>query len=458
MRKGVYQKPSAVMKTMLCSALCVFVLAAPQAPAYAKAADKSKVKNVIVMISDGCGYNQIKATDYYQYGKTGKQVYEKFPVKAAMSTYSVGSYDPALAWESFDYVRTGATDSAAAATAMSTGEKTYDAAIGVDLNGQPLKHVAEKFEKQGKATGIVTSVQLSHATPAGFVAHNASRNNYSEIANEMIKSSATDVIMGAGNPWYNDNGVKKASTTTSDYKYVGGKTTWIGLTEGTLPVADADGDGKSDPWTLIQTKAQFQKMATGKTPKRVIGVAQAYTTLQQARSGDTNADPYDVPLNKNVPTLSDMSKAALNVLGNDKDGFFLMIEGGAIDWASHANQTGRLLEEEIDFNKAVQAVCNWVEKNSNWNETLLIITGDHETGYLTGPGSNPEWEPVVNNGKGNVPGVQWNSGDHTNSLVPLFAKGAQANKLLNYADMIDPVRGAYLDNTEIAKMISKAIG
>jgi alkaline phosphatase len=154
-----------------------------------------------------------------------------------------------------------------------------------------------------------------------------------------------------------------------------------------------------------------------------------------------------------------MTKGALNVLDNDKDGFFLVIEGGAIDWAGHANQSGREIEEEIDFNKSVEAVINWVEKNSNWGETLLIVTGDHESGYLTGPGSGqaagsqPVWNPLENNGAGNLPGMQWNSPEHTNSLIPFFAKGDAARLFKSYADGKDPVRGSYIDNTEIAKVI-----
>ncbi|MFZ5986223.1 MAG: alkaline phosphatase [Bacillota bacterium] len=416
-----------------------------------KLSKKPGVKNVIVMISDGCGYNQIEAANYYQYGKSGMQVYEQFPVRYAMSTYSEGSYDPSLAWGSFDYVKNGATDSAAAATAMSTGVKTYDAAIGLDFDGNPVKHIAEVAEELGKSTGVVTSVQISHATPAGFVAHNRNRNNYEEIAKEMILSTKTDVIMGAGNPWFDNNGVRKVYPNS--YKYVGGQTTWEGLVNGTLKTADADGDGVSDPWTLIQSRSGFQKLMSGETPKRVIGVAEVYTTLQQARGGDDKADPYAVPLNQNVPTLAEMAKGAINVLDNDKDGFFLMIEGGAVDWAGHANQSGRVIEEEIEFNKAVEAVVQWVEKYSNWGETLLIVTGDHETGYLTGPGSNPAWQPIVNNGEGNLPGMLWNSGSHTNSLVPLFAKGAAARFIRGYADERDPVRGLYIDNTELAKVL-----
>lgn len=444
-------KKTAVSLILICSLL--FAMAAPNA-VLAKgpvAQDKPVAKNVIVMISDGCGYNQIVAASVYQYGETGTQVYEHFPFNYAMSTYSIGSYDPNQAWTSFDYVKSGATDSAAAATAMSTGVKTYDAAIGVDVNGNPLKNIAQRAEELGKATGVVTSVEFSHATPAGFVAHNVHRDNYEQIAREMILNSATDVIMGAGHPWFGNNGQPK--TTPNTYKYVGGQSTWDGLVNDSLTVADADGDGIADPWALIQKRDEFQKLMSGETPKRVCGVAQVYTTLQQSRSGDGKAAPFAVPLNKTVPTLAEMTSGALNVLDNDPDGFFLMVEGGAVDWAGHANQSGRIIEEEIDFNKAVEAVVDWVKKNSNWGETLLIVTGDHETGYLTGPGSNPTWQPLVNNGAGNLPGMQWNSDNHTNSLIPLFAKGDAARFFKGYADQTDPVRGSYVDNTEVAKLI-----
>ena len=148
-----------------------------------------------------------------------------------------------------------------------------------------------------------------------------------------------------------------------------------------------------------------------------------------------------------------MSKAALNVLDNNDNGFFLMIEGGAIDWAGHANQSGRL----IDFNKAVESVVNWVEKNSSWDETLLIVTGDHETGYLTGPNTNPDWTSIICNGKGNMPTMQWNTGNHTNSIIPFFAKGAGSRLFRERANKIDIMRGDYIDNTDIANVIKELI-
>jgi alkaline phosphatase len=148
-----------------------------------------------------------------------------------------------------------------------------------------------------------------------------------------------------------------------------------------------------------------------------------------------------------------MTKAALNILDNDEDGFFLLVEGGAVDWAGHGNQSGRVIEEQIDFNRSVEAVVKWVRKNSNWRETLVIVTGDHETGYLSGPDSNPDWNPLVNNGTDVLPGMEWYSGSHTNQLIPFFAKGRGARRFMKKADEFDPQRGPYIDNIEIAEVL-----
>jgi alkaline phosphatase len=451
---------SSVLVGLMLAVSVMPVMASKNKPAASTGKGKD-VKNVIIMISDGWGYNQILATDYFSSGKAGTQIYEKFPTKLAMSTYSLGTdskdddllgyYDPATIWNSFEMMKYHYTDCPAAGTAMSTGSKTYDAAIGVDQDKADLRHMTEDFEALGKATGVVSSVSFSHATPASFVAHNVSNNNYSELANEMLMDSATDVIMGCGHPWFDNNGMMK---TSPNYKYVGGQATWDALVAGTLG-NDADNDGDLDPWTLIQTKAEFEAIQTGPTPARVIGIPQVYETLQQARDGDKLADAYEVPFSNNVPDLTVMSKGALNILDNDKDGFFLMIEGGAVDWAGHAGQSGRLIEEQADFNTAVNAVCEWVENNSSWAETLVIVTGDHETGYLTGTAG--VYDEVVNNGIDIMPTMAWNSTNHTNQLVPFFAKGAGAEIYKKLADAVDPVRGKYLDNTEISAAIRDLI-
>lgn len=414
-------------------------------------------KNIVFMISDGCGYNHIAAASLFQYGETGVQIYEQFPVKYGMSTYSAdgAGYDPDSAWNRFDYVRKKPTDSAASATAMATGVKTYDGALGVDTARNNLKNIIERLEEVGKATGVVTTVPFSHATPAAFVVHNEKRSNYIEIARDMILRSPLEVIMGAGHPFYDYSGRLKSD---GSFKFVGGKEVWRALTEGTIE-NDADGDGISDPWTLIEKREDFQRLTSGATPKRVIGVAPIAETLQQQRDGDKKAAAFAVPFIETVPTLKEMTLAALNVLDNDPDGFFMLIEGGAVDWASHNNQSGRMIEEEIDFNRAVAAVVNWVEANSNWDETLVIVTADHETGYLTGPNSGsgedgkPIWNPIENRGQGILPGMEWHSSGHTNSLVPFFAKGAGSELFHHYADEMDPIRGNYLDNAEVGKAL-----
>jgi len=413
---------------------------------------QSATKNIIVMISDGCGYYHVDAASLYQYGKIGAQPYEKFPVKFAMATYSDGhDYDPKRAWADFNYVSKGSTptDSAAAGTAISAGLKTYKGAIGLGPDKTPVKGVIEIAEQKGKATGVVTSVQFSHATPASFAAHNESRNNFEQIAKEMIYKSQLEVIMGCGNPDYDNDG---KPTSKKEYKYVGGKTTWEDIKDGSVTGADADRDGKPDKWIVIQKAEDFQAMTTGPAPKRLIGIPTKHKTLQQERGGDKKAPPFDVEFNGDVPTLAQMTKAALNVLDADPDGFLLMVEGGAIDWASHKNQSGRVIEEQIEFNKAVEQVIKWVEQNSNWRQTLLIVTADHETGYLTGPDSGPSpskptWNPLTNNGAKKAPEMQWHSGNHTNSLIPFYAKGPGSNLFEKHANKTDPIKGPYIDNT-----------
>ena len=169
-------------------------------------------KNVILMISDGQGYNTVKATDYWT-GATS--VYESFPVKYGVSTFSAATpghpaigYDPSLAWSDFNYVKTGATDSAAAATAMATGVKNYNGQINWSVSGSPLTNIVQIAGGLGKATGVVTTVSWSNATPAAMVAHNLNRDDYTAIANEMLNSQL-NVIMGAGNPGFNDNGATR---------------------------------------------------------------------------------------------------------------------------------------------------------------------------------------------------------------------------------------------------------
>lgn len=418
-------------------------------------------RNVIVMISDGCGFNHILATNYYEDGEAGAERFQQTFRALAMSTFSAGGgYEPGEIWADFDACRKGATDSAAAGTAMAAGVKTSKGAIGVDRDKRPVLNMLEAAEAQGKATGVITTVPLSHATPASFVAHNASRGNYEEIAREMLCESAADVIMGAGHPEFDDNGepvppAETARKREGRHKYVGGTKIWQALKAG-KPMADADGDGTPDAWTLVETRQAFQALVDN-PPKRVVGVLPVDKTAQagrDAQAGDPAKEaPYDTPLLESSPTLAEMASGALAVLGQDPDGLFLMVEAGAVDWTGHRNALGRMIEEQIAFHNAIDAVIDWVESNGGWERNLVIVTSDHETGYLCGPDAGPEFTYVQSKGQGEMPAVTWHSTSHTNQLVPFYVRGAGTDEFVRRAEKTDPVFGAYLDNTDVGQAV-----
>ncbi|QVQ54617.1 alkaline phosphatase [Spiractinospora alimapuensis] len=446
--------------------------------------------NVIVLIGDGMGYNHVDAASLYENGTSYSQVsvgvdpeddsdgstmpsppsregsrpfaagdverepsepnnvYEEFPVQLGMATYNVdGGYSSDDAWGDFDWVKDGATDSAAAGTALATGVHTNNGAIGLDPEGDPVRNLTERAQETDRASGVVTSVQFSHATPASFVAHNASRNNYHSIAREMLTEHEIDVVMGAGHPYFDDDG---EAVEEPAFDYIDERT-YESVTSGDLG------------FETVEEADDFADLAQAQNPpERVFGLAQAATTLQYDRSGPDRdsegnpidgAEPYTAPDNENVPSLSDMTAGALNVLDNASDeGMFLMVEGGAIDWAGHGNEMGRLIEEQIAFNEAVDTVVDWVEQESSWQETLVVVTADHETGYLAGPGAGDAWTPMTGE-SGSLPEHSWHSGDHTNSLVPLYASGPGASRIEHYSTHDDAVRGAYLEHTDVANAI-----
>lgn len=447
------------------------------------------LRHVILLIADGAGYNQAEATALWH---GAPAPYEGAGWShCAVSTFAwieaddgppygdygfVGlhGYDPALAWASWTYLQNYATDSAAAATAMATGHKTYNAAIGTGVgDGTPdgrviLPNLTERAEAAGWATGVVTSVPLSHATPAAFAAHEVFRSDYANIALDLT-ASGLEVVMGAGHPDYDHDGVWAPGNpaNAADWAYVGGYANWQALVAGTAGGGSgsggAGGTSGAAPWTLIDDLAAFEALADGlAVPARVFGVAPVAETLQQRRAGAPPANgtepPYAVPPLATVPSLELMTRGALNVLSRDPDGFFLMVEGGAVDWAAHAQQLGRLIEEMDGFRAAVAAVAAWVELHSSWDETLVIVTSDHETGSLWGPGVVADrpgtwFRSLVDNGAGTLPGFQFYTSGHSNQLVPLHARGRGAELLAAAADQHDSRRGAYLDNTEIAQAV-----
>lgn len=446
-------------------------------------------KHIILMISDGAGFNTFDAAAYYQYGRLGVSPYNlpqqghswiHFACKTHLAggvviysnhtvrdtTKSVG-YNSTDAWDTtptqfvfpqpgftdpnsrgafagYNYLKAAFTDSAAAATAIATGHKSmntgpinWDNAIGKPISPT----IAERAKQVGKKVGVVTSVMFSDATPAALGGvHNPSRNDVANSANQMLDGKLVDVLMGCGHPGYTNNGTAIPPTC---YDYVGGQNTWEQLESQTHPGG----------WNLIQEKEDFEALANGTysgDTKRVLGVPRVGRTLQANRDRDN-------PPNPSVPTLETMSRAALNLL-NNPNGFFLLIEGGAVDLANHRQRLDRMVEEQVDFTRSIEAVIDWIHTHSNWDETLLIITADHECGLVWGPHSDTiPFDPIVNYGAGVLPGAAYNSNDHTNSLVPLFALGYGADRLARRVDGTDPVRGPYIDNTDIFTVMNGAL-
>lgn len=486
----------------------VFAILLPVlAIAPASAAPEPKAKNIIICIADGSGFNSYAAASYYEFGRLGCQVYDRPEwVKYASRTVSRNQLgrstsnsrldgsllvadagvDPASVWDArvdagytmaiaagipfkgYTLLKKDPTDSAAAATAMASGQKTYNGRINYaeDYGNteSPLKGstIAELAKAMGKSCGVVTTVQWNDATPAGFGgAHNPSRTGRKDIANEMLTAGTLDVIMGAGHPQYDNNGAPRA-TRDSDYDIMGGVITWELLKTGR----------HSRGWKMVQTKAEFEALANGPTPARVLGLPQVTSATQHERqTRDWNRDgkvdaadirvapPFKDPFNPTIPSLMTMSRGALNVLNQNRQGFFLLIEGGAVDHAGHLNQPGRLIEEQIEFNHTIRAVVDWVNANSNWEETLVIISADHETGLLWGSNSDMiAFDRMLNRGARRTPAMWFNSGSHSNSLVPLRARGAGASLFAKRVIGADPVLGEYVENTSIFEVMKAAIG
>lgn len=435
--------------------------------------------NLIVMIADGLGFNGWLASDYYWHGRAGVNPYQQALVKvpwvclgmshgslrfidaagrpvphdgsrlpAGAESFAPQLYEPQRRWQRFEesfaldfppvsVPYASYTDSAAAATALFSGRTTTDGRLNRGWDGtERFTTIAELAQQAGLATGVVTTVQSCHATPAGVMSHNLSRNNLYAIFQELVDNRLT-VLMGAGHPDYDNSSRLQDSP---DYHYVGGKDCWQGLQQ----AADAG------HLALIEHRDQFEALAAGiGLPKRVIGIPRVASTLQAYREGFPASDdlPGGMARNPAVPDLATLSRGALNVLGQKEQGFFLLVEGGAVDWMNHGNQFPRMLEEHEDFNRAVVAVMNWITEYSAWDETLLIITADHECGGLWGegtfqphpdyPGFHPDCTPflgfqaVANLGQGQLPLVQYATLHHTNDLVPLWAMGRGAEGFLD---------------------------
>lgn len=298
----------------------------------------SKLKYVFLFIGDGMSYPQFQiASDYLgaveQKGDIvtgGKDLaFMQFPVSGSATTFDSTSFAP---------------DSASTATSISTGMKTHSGVINMDeTKTKEYTAISEKLKEQKDfKIGVVSTVNLNHATPAAFYAHQASRNNYYEIGQELVES---------GFDYFAGGGLKQTTGANKDQKdlYV---------------LAEEAG------YKVIKTQADAEKLKAADGKAIVIGETLA----------DSDSLSYDNDRATKEWALADYVKKGIEVLNNDK-GFFMMVEGGKIDWACHANDAGSTISDTLALDNGVKEAIKFY--NEHPDETLIIVTGDHETGGLT---------------------------------------------------------------------------
>lgn len=323
----------------------------------------SSLKNVIFMIGDGMGDGSLAAA------------------RLQRSTLHLDSISRA------GYIGTNEagdslTDSAAAGTALATGYKTLNGMVGLTPAQLPVMNLSEWMLQFGKKVGLVTSSYMVDATPATFASHTAARSNYASIAKDMVDLEL-DLLLGGGKTQFSSTMTGEDGKTITGIDYA-----------------------KNAGYQYITTKDEMNNL----TSDKVLGLF-TNDTLSYA-SGRTTTEP----------TLEEMTETALEFLENGDKGFFVMIEGGNIDHANHANEGQNTITETIEFDDAVKVAKDYVDTHP---DTLLIITADHETGGVK----------VVNNQ------VTFSTTDHTTEAVPYYVYGAGAkyfegltdNTQINYA-------------------------
>lgn len=312
-----------------------------------------KPKNVIVMIGDGMGLSQMSSAYYFGEGEPN---FSRFPIVGLSRT---SSSDAKI------------TDSAAGATAISAGVKTYNGAIGLDEDKKSVETLVEYFSKEGKSTGLVATSSITHATPASFFAHEKSRNSAESIAKQML-NSPVDFFAGGGLKYF------QKGSLIQDLEQKGFKINTTELDK-TAPKTDGGRLG------YILADDGMPKMTNGR--------------------GDY---------------LKNASELALQFLNKDEDGFFVMIEGSQIDWGGHANNADYLISELLDFDQAIGAVLDFAEKDGN---TLVIVTADHETGGFTLAGKSKKVPFGGMKSDYDDIAPSFSTRGHSGTMVPVLAYG-----------------------------------
>lgn len=316
-------------------------------------------QNVVLLIGDGMGPQHVDAARMFLGGDI---VFDDFPHQGEATTFAAN---------------TAITDSAAAATAMATGRKVNKGVISTALPGDQseLTTSLEVLRDLGKATGLVTTATITHATPAAFGAHNKSRTDTVDIAADLLGQTRPNVLLGGR------GGLSRQAAQAAGY-------------------------------TVVEDRAGLLALDTGSQ------------TFVSGQFGASHL-PYEYDGLGDLPHLSEMTAVALDLLDDDPDGFFLMVEGGRIDHAAHVNDIQRNVRETVELANTVEVVLDWAAGRA---DTLVLVTADHETGGMT---------VTADNGPGVAPDVTWSTTGHTGVNVPLLAWGAKAEYVTGVMDNSD---------------------
>ena len=319
-------------------------------------------KNIIMMIGDGMCLAHVYAAMVANHG----QLYlENFKHIGFSKTHS-----------SSDFI----TDSGAGGTALATGVKTYNGAIGVGPDRKPVPSIRDLAEKKGLKTGLVSTSAITHATPASFIAHTESRDDYEKIAAQFLNTQI-DVFIGGGSDHFEKR--RDGRNLSQDLLVKG--------------------------YQVVYTIADIQKVERG-------------------RLAGFTAREHNAPAPERGEVLVPATETAIRLLSQESSGFFLMVEGSQIDFLSHVNNTAGVVLETLDFDRAIGAALRFASTNG---ETLVIVTADHETGGMTLNGGDCKTGQVT---------ALYTSNDHTAVAVPVYAFGPGADQFTGFIDNTEIAR------------------
>jgi len=355
----------------------------------------NKAKNVIMLIGDGMSLSQITSYRLLKEGPNGRVAVDDFPVSGIVLTHSADAI---------------ITDSASSATAYSTGSKTKNSYLGLDKDGRVLENITEKLDNYGFVSALVSTSEITHATPAAFSAHVDSRWNTDEISSQMLGSKVA-TILGGGRNFF-------------------------------LPAEQ--GGKRKDKKNLLEEAKNSHKILTHKNQLTISNINPSEKILglfanEHLRDEET---PDNHP---SEPTLTEMLKFSLEraeaAVENRCRGSFIMVEGSQVDWAGHANNIDYLERELGELDEATRYALEYAKKNQN---TLVVVTADHETGGLL-------IEPIaLSYYTGNNIKFSFNTaigrGSHTGVPVPVYAYGPGS---MNFSGT--------LDNTDVYHAILNAL-